>query len=713
MEASSSAKLIIGIVRMPFGTFHDEDSNALTKLDDKILSFHNLGGLTHLQIRGCRNLSCISLKGFKQLISLKSLEIEFCRNLFSSDVLPEHVGEDMADAGSIALPSLERLNFESCGITGKWLSVMLQHAPALEELSVDHCEQLSGLLIEGTGRSLPNHTCTPHDSSAGNPDGTTSAALEGLLRVPSNLVSSLKKIIIKSCYVLTFQGNKEGFSGFTSLEELMVCQCPELIPSLVQKYQNNDQGNGRWLLPHSLCILEIDDSPEMLQPCFLKDGNCLEKLVIEDSPSLECLQLCFCTALEELIIDDCKLLAALEGNLTCLRKLVLSGNSGLESLGLYSCTALEELTVENCEALTALEGNFTSLRKLDMSRNPRLKSLPLRFCTALEHLRIYYCESLDTLEGNFTCIKNFHLHDNSGLESLELYSCTSLEELTVENCEALTALKGNFTSLQKLDLWENPRLKSLWLGFCTALEHLKIYDCEVLDTLEDLRSLRGLRYVDVLRCTRLPQERLLSQGYDLCAGLERLRTDDFSFLTTSFCKCLTSLQRLEIHECTTGEVRRLTDEQERALQLLMSLQELQFENYFHLEDLPVGLYSLPSLKKLEIDNCQRISSLSEKNLPPSLEELQIRYCSKELIDGSSAGNRLLALRLSRLKELLYEADDLVDELDYCRLQDQVDEGTFGCGTNGAEQVDGSRDNYMLQHQVEGGLLGIISTKARV
>ncbi|KAF8747219.1 hypothetical protein HU200_013272 [Digitaria exilis] len=46
MEASSSAKLTIGIVRMPLCTFHDEDSNALTKLDDKILLFHNLGGLT-------------------------------------------------------------------------------------------------------------------------------------------------------------------------------------------------------------------------------------------------------------------------------------------------------------------------------------------------------------------------------------------------------------------------------------------------------------------------------------------------------------------------------------------------------------------------------------------------------------------------------------------------------------------------------------------
>ncbi|KAF8649666.1 hypothetical protein HU200_064206 [Digitaria exilis] len=531
MEASSSAELIIGManVQFPFGA---EDSNGLTKLDDKILSFHNLRDLTRLY--------------------------EAARIYY---VLPEHATEDMADAGSIALPSLEHLKIKSCGITGKWLSVMLQHAPALEKLTVDDCDQISGLLIEGTGRSLPNHTCTPHDSSAGNLDGTpTSAALEGLLRIPSNLVSSLKKIIIQWCAELTFQGNKEGFSGLTSLEELTIRECPKLIPSLVQKYQNNDQGNGRWLLPHSLRILEIDDSPEMLQPCFLEGGNCLIKLEIDYSPSLEILQLCFCTALEELIIPYCEPLAVLAGNFTHLRKLVLRNNLGLESLRLYSCTALEELTVESCEALTALEGNFTSLRKLDLS--------------------------------------------------------------------------------------ESPRMKSLRLGFCTTLEHLEIYDCEVLDTLEDLGFLRGLRYVDVSSCPRLPPlERLLSQCYDLCAGLERLRTDDLSFLTTSFCKGLTSLQRLVLHGGTTGEERRLTDEQERALRLLTSLQELEFEFCEDLEDLPVGLHRLNSLKKLEIAYCYRISSLSEKDLPPSLEELEIWSCSEELTDVC----RMLATRRSKPK----------------------------------------------------------------
>jgi len=504
MEASSNEELIIGMEE-PFDVY-DEDSNELTKLDDKILSFHNLRGLTRLKILSCQNLSCISLRGLRQLINLKSLEIIFCKDLFASDVLPEHAGEDMADAGSIALPSLEHLEIESCGITGKWLSMMLQHATALEKLYLRDCDRISGLLIEGKGGSLSNHTCTTQASLAGNPDDTlTSSTPEGLLRIPSNLVSSLKEIMITWCYDLTFNGNREGFSGFTSLEELKILKCPKLIPSLMQKYENNDQGNGRWLLPHSLRILEINDhTPETLQPCFLEDRNCLRELDIYYSPTLKFLQL-------------------------------------------YSCTALEELTVTKCAALIALEGNFTCLRKLLLVMNPRLKSLQLRFCTALEQLVIHWCGSLDTLEG--------------------------------------------------------------------------------------FRSLRGLRYLEVCECPGLPHlESLLSQGYELCAGLESLRADDFSFLTTSLCKCLTSLQRLEF-DGRAGEVRRLTDEQERALQLLTSLQELRFGYCGNLADLPESLHNLPSLKKLEIFFGRGISRLPEMVLPPSLEELAISYCNEELTDA--------------------------------------------------------------------------------
>lgn len=44
--------------------------------------------------------------------------------------------------------------------------------------------------------------------------------------------------------------------------------------------------------------------------------------------------------------------------------------------------------------------------------------------------------------------------------------------------------------------------------------------------------------------------------------------------------------------------------------------------------------------------------------------------------GRAVPSRLLARSLARLKGLLYDADNMVDELDYYRLQHQVQGGTF-------------------------------------
>ncbi|RLM75445.1 hypothetical protein C2845_PM15G22490 [Panicum miliaceum] len=701
MEGSTNGELTITGYRNRGWDIFSGSHDKPTQLDDNFLPFHHLRALT-------------------------SLRLKDCLDLFSPDFLAVHAREDMFNG----LPSLKHLKISHCGITGKWLSVMLRHAPALEELDLVDCDWITGLLMEDTGSSSLNHTPTPRASSASNPyDALTSSGPEGLLRIPSNLIPSLKKIFIEWCKELTFQGDKDGFSRFTSLEKLKIKGCPKLIPSLVHKYENNDQRNGRWLLPLSLVELEMEwdeGAPETLQPCFLDDRNCLKKLAIEYSLSLESLRLRSCTALEELVVYGCASLtalegnfmclkelmlednsgfeslqlctctalerltikrwaslAALEGNFTCLKELVLESNSGLEfeSLQLCTCTALERLTIKRWASLAALEGNFTCLKELVLEANSGLESLQLCTCTALERLTIADCESLAALEGNFTCLKELVLESNSGLEfeslqlctctalerltikrwaslaalegnftclkelvlesnsgfefeSLQLCTCTALERLTIVDCASLAALEGNFTCLKELVLWDNSGLESLRLRSCTALERLTIADCESLAALEDFQSLGGLRYLDVFCCPGLPHylEGLSSQGrYELCAGLESLRTDDYSFLATSFCKCLTSLRRLEF--CYRwGKVRRLTDEQESALQLLTSLQELRFEKCNNLTDLPVGLHSLSSLKKLEIIFCTSISRLPERGLPPSLEELEIENCSKELTD---------------------------------------------------------------------------------
>uniref|UniRef100_A0ACD6ARR6 Uncharacterized protein n=1 Tax=Avena sativa TaxID=4498 RepID=A0ACD6ARR6_AVESA len=65
-----------------------------------------------------------------------------------------------------------------------------------------------------------------------------------------------------------------------------------------------------------------------------------------------------------------------------------------------------------------------------------------------------------------------------------------------------------------------------------------------------------------------------------------------------------------------------------------------------------------------------------------------------VIKGRATGNEPLAESLVELKDLLYDADDAVDELDYCRLLQQLDQGdTWQMdGHHGASQADRSIDN---------------------
>jgi hypothetical protein len=179
VKGSSNGELIIGDdIDDTVGKYHNffEDNNELTELNDKILSFSNLRALTRLQIVGCKNLSFVSLEGFKQLISLKSLEICECTKLFSSDVLPEQVHEDMTTENFNAFPALKDLKIDGSRISGEWLSVMLRHAPVLEELHLLSCGEISGLLLEGKESCLSKHNSSPRASSPGNPDDASTGS---------------------------------------------------------------------------------------------------------------------------------------------------------------------------------------------------------------------------------------------------------------------------------------------------------------------------------------------------------------------------------------------------------------------------------------------------------------------------------------------------------------------------------------------------------
>jgi hypothetical protein len=345
MEGSSNGEMKIK------SRLHGDRLFIKLPLDNKILSFHNLRIITRLKITKSEILSSTFFEGFRQLVCLKRLDIKFCRAVFSSDFRPARIHEDLADTDFDALPSLECLRIVVCEITGEWLSLMLLHVRALEEFELQGCDQISVLLMEERENILSNLTLAPPALSWGNPnDASTWLYPDDLLCIPSNLVCSLKKMAIIYCELI-FEVDKEGFSGFTSLEELKIFHCPELISSLVHKDEIDDQTNGRWLLPCSLSVLDITGaSLEMVQSCFLGDLTRLTVLEVSEISGLKSLLLHSCTALEKLKITCCKSLDALEG---------VQSLGGLRVLKVFRCPGLpqclESLSTQGYELFPRLE----------------------------------------------------------------------------------------------------------------------------------------------------------------------------------------------------------------------------------------------------------------------------------------------------------------------------------------------------------------------
>jgi hypothetical protein len=84
---------------------------------------------------------------------------------------------------------------------------------------------------------------------------------------------------------------------------------------------------------------------------------------------------------------------------------------------------------------------------------------------------------------------------------------------------------------------------------------------------------------------------------------------------------------------------------------------------------------LESLLPSELD-----AWLHRVGLAGAIEELKSQVERMETVvngvKGRAIGNKPLARSLARVKELMYDADDVVDELDYCRLQQQVEGGMY-------------------------------------
>nr|UBY06952.1 NBS-LRR disease resistance protein [Dasypyrum villosum] len=254
-----------------------------------------------------------------------------------------------------------------------------------------------------------------------------------------------------------------------------------------------------------------------------------------------------------------------------------------------------------------------------------------------------------------------------------------LEDLIIDECKELRLLSNpldkvndnprgggglqSLCSLQSLRIYFCPRFLSSYSPFAsscfpfpTSLQRLILWGVEGMETLAPLSNLISLTSLIVSNCGDLRGEGLwplVAQGSltqlhisgtpkfftgsepsrphdqeipSSSSKLESLWTDDFAgVLTAPICRLLSSsLTGLTFWE--NNEVECFTEEQEEALHLLNSLQDLIFWCCWELQRFPAGLTKLASLKILRIQRCPAIQLLPKDRLPSSLQELEIRSC---------------------------------------------------------------------------------------
>ncbi|KAM0872901.1 hypothetical protein ACQ4PT_038368 [Festuca glaucescens] len=82
----------------------------------------------------------------------------------------------------------------------------------------------------------------------------------------------------------------------------------------------------------------------------------------------------------------------------------------------------------------------------------------------------------------------------------------------------------------------------------------------------------------------------------------------------------------------------------------------------------------------------------EVGLAEDVKKLKFEMRNVEMVLAAAEGRRIdnkpLARSLDDLKELIYDAEDVMDELDYYRLQQQIEQGK-GCGTPTGTNPEGS------------------------
>uniref|UniRef100_A0A8I6W8W4 AAA+ ATPase domain-containing protein n=2 Tax=Hordeum vulgare subsp. vulgare TaxID=112509 RepID=A0A8I6W8W4_HORVV len=594
---------------------------------------------------------------------------------------PTWLGDEFAVEAlqSLYLDGISWEIFPSLGKAWDLRELSFEHIARLKEFIIEECFcRLTQLTLIGLG-SLEKWVYT----------GEQESSMGGELLPPdSHMFPHLQVLIIRECprlLGLPFPNHIVSPDWFPKLQELEVTGCPEfssvILISWIESMRRVRMKNVK-LLAHfdyskswicaGLEIIGEADLHNIDQVLVFDKETGLETLILEKCPPLELKHLLMLTSLNTLIVrSSVGLVGSLGGGqsdvewqLPVEKILIdnLNGNTGeeltellphlpnLSKLTIRSCKNIKKLVVgvgvqQTTSTSSEMEGGEITAAAEEEDDGDGVLLFPLHLCDTLREFLLYDCTELILVDLP-TLVPG-----GGGLQALPL------QGLSIEYCpKFLSAFSFSChifpSSLQSLELWgvqgmgtlePLSNLSSLTiLELCSCGEDLK---CQGLWSL--LTTGGQLKELRVTRSPRFfagwdPNSRLAlkeieggeeQQAQLVSSTLRELRTDDIAgLLAAPICKFLSSsLTDLVLLGEGSKGMECFSKEQEDALQLLCSLQELEFWNFKDLQQLPAGLRNLTSLKILSVNFCPAISSLPNDALPDSLEKLYAGYnCSEKL-----------------------------------------------------------------------------------